>query len=215
MLFSRRSLNSVTNSSESLKRPFRASESKYRFLPAFIKYKSKTETKITNTTVATEEIKKKMSAFIIVSMDTSVARSAKEGIVVSYIHAGGKVGVLLELNCETDFVARNAGFVALANEIALHIAAAAPIYIAREEVPVDVLDNEKQIYAEQIKDKPDKIKDGIIVGKLEKFYELVCLLDQPYVREPEKKIKDLIAEKVGVLGENIQVRRFARFVLGA
>ena len=142
-------------------------------------------------------------------------RTAKEGIVVSYIHAGGKVGVLLELNCETDFVARNAGFVALANEIALHIAAAAPIYIAREEVPVDVLDNEKQIYAEQIKDKPDKIKDGIIVGKLEKFYELVCLLDQPYVREPEKKIKDLIAEKVGVLGENIQVRRFARFVLGA
>ncbi len=142
-------------------------------------------------------------------------RSAKEGIVVSYIHAGGKVGVLLELNCETDFVARNEEFKELGTEIALHIAAASPLFVSREEVPANAIDNEKQIYAEQIKGKPANMQDQIMSGKLEKYYEQVCLIDQPYVREPEKKIKDLIAEKVGKLGENIQVRRFARFVLGA
>ena len=141
-------------------------------------------------------------------------RVAKEGIVVAYIHAGGKVGVLLELNCETDFVGRNAEFKELANEIALHIAAASPLYVSREEVPTNVIDNEKQIYAEQIKGKPENMQEQIIMGKLEKYYEQVCLLDQPYVREQDKKIKDLIAEKVSKLGENIQVRRFVRFVLG-
>lgn len=143
------------------------------------------------------------------------ARVAKEGIVASYIHAGGKVGVLVELNCETDFVARNEEFVALANEIALHIAATGPMYTTREEVPESVIANEKQIYMEQIKDKPENMKDQIATGKLEKYYEQVVLLDQPYVRDPEKKIKDLVAEKVAKLGENIQVRRFVRFVLGA
>lgn len=142
-------------------------------------------------------------------------RVAKEGVVTSYIHAGGKVGVLLELNCETDFVARNEEFKELGNEIALHIAAAAPMYVSREEVPASAIENEKQIYAEQIKDKPANMQEQIMAGKLEKFYEQVCLLDQPYVREPEKKIKDLIAERVSKLGENIQVRRFSRFVLGA
>jgi elongation factor Ts len=142
-------------------------------------------------------------------------RSAKEGVVSSYIHAGGKVGVLIELNCETDFVARNEEFKMLATEIALHIAAAAPQYVTREEVPAETIESEKAIYAEQIKDKPEKMRDQITMGKLEKFYEAMCLLDQPYVREPEKKVKDLIAESVGKLGENIQVRRFVRFVLGA
>ena len=142
-------------------------------------------------------------------------RTAKEGIITSYIHAGGKVGVLLELNCETDFVARNEEFKQLANEISLHIAAASPLYVSKEEVPENAIDNEKQIYTEQIKGKPANMVDQILAGKLEKYYEQVCLLEQPYVREPDKKIKDLIAEKVGKLGENIQVRRFTRFVLGA
>lgn len=142
-------------------------------------------------------------------------RVAKEGLVTSYIHAGGRVGVLLELNCETDFVARNEDFKELANEISLHIAAVSPLYVSRDEIPGNVIDNEKQVYLEQVKDKPEMMKEGIVAGKLEKYYEQVALLDQPYVRLPEKKIKDLIAEKVGKLGENIQVRRFARFVLGA
>jgi elongation factor Ts len=149
------------------------------------------------------------------SLAKKATRSAKEGIITSYIHAGSKVGVLLELNCETDFVARNEDFKALANEIALHIAAASPLYVSREEVPENAIDNEKNIYQEQIKDKPEKMREQIMAGKLEKYFEQVCLVEQPYVREPEKKIKDLIAETVGKLGENIQVRRFSRFVLGA
>lgn len=140
-------------------------------------------------------------------------RVAKEGLITSYIH-GGRVGVLLELNCETDFVSRNEEFKTLANEICLHIAAAAPMYVGREEVPASALENEKEIYLEQVKDKPEKMREQIVAGKLEKYYEQFCLLEQAYVRDPEKKINDLIAEKVGKLGENIQVRRFTRFVLG-
>ncbi len=142
-------------------------------------------------------------------------RAVKEGIVTSYIHAGGKVGVLIELNCETDFVARNEEFKELALEIALHIAASQPICISREQVPAEKIEAEKAIYMEQVKDKPDNIKEQIVNGKLEKFYETVCLLEQPYVRDPDKRVKDLIAEKVGKLGENIQIRRFSKFVLGA
>ncbi|HEV8601500.1 MAG TPA: translation elongation factor Ts [Patescibacteria group bacterium] len=141
-------------------------------------------------------------------------RSAKEGIVVSYIHAGSKVGVLLELNCETDFVARNEEFKNLASEIALHIAAANPSYVSRDEVPEEAQAQEKEIYLEQIKGKPANMKEQIVAGKLEKFYEQVCLLDQPWVRDPDKKIKDLVAEKVGKLGENIQIRRFIRYGIG-
>ncbi len=142
-------------------------------------------------------------------------RATKEGLVHSYIHAGGKVGVLVELNCETDFVARNEEFKNLAQEIALHIAAAAPVFVSRDQVPQAAADTERNIYREQIKDKPANMQDQIIDGKLEKYYEMVCLLDQPYVREPEKKVKDLIAETVSKLGENIQVRRFVRYTLGA
>lgn len=149
------------------------------------------------------------------SLAKKASRVAKEGVVTSYIHAGGKVGVLLELNCETDFVGRNQEFQTLAQEIALHIAAASPLYVSREEVPGNAIDNEKQIYAEQIKGKPANMQEQIIAGKLEKYFEQVCLLDQPYVREPEKKIKDLIAEQVAKLGENIQVRKFARFAVGS
>lgn len=141
-------------------------------------------------------------------------REAKNGIIASYIH-GDKIGVLVEVNCETDFVARNEDFKALVNEIALHIAAASPLYVARDEVPEKTIDNEKNIYREQIKDKSENMHEQILNGKLEKYYEQVCLIEQPYVREPDKKIKDLIAETVAKLGENIQVRRFSRFVLGA
>ncbi|MBX4187136.1 MAG: elongation factor Ts, partial [Candidatus Doudnabacteria bacterium] len=115
------------------------------------------------------------------SLAKKAERTAKEGMVTAYIHAGGKVGVLLEVNCETDFVGRNEAFKQLAQEIALHIAAAAPMYVSREEVPASAIENEKQIYAEQTKGKPANMQDQILAGKLEKFYEQVCLLDQPYV----------------------------------
>lgn len=142
-------------------------------------------------------------------------RATKEGIVSSYIHAGGKVGVLVELNCETDFVARNDEFKELATEIALHIAAADPICVSKDQVPAEKIESEKAIYLEQVKDKPANMQEQIVNGKLEKFYEQFVLLEQSYIRDPDKKIKDLVAEKVGKLGENIQVRRFAKFILGA
>lgn len=142
-------------------------------------------------------------------------RATKEGIVASYIHAGGKVGVLVELNCETDFVGRNEEFKELAMEIALHIAAAGPICVSKDQVPADKVEAERAIYLEQVKDKPANIQEQIVNGKLDKFYEQSVLLEQPYVRDPDKKVKDLIAEKVGKLGENIQIRRFAKFTLGA
>lgn len=141
-------------------------------------------------------------------------RIAKEGLVASYIHAGGKVGVLVELNCETDFVARNEEFKQFASELALHIAASAPICVSREDVPASLIESEKAIYMEQVKDKPENMKEQIVNGKLEKYYEQVCLLEQPYVRDPEKKVRDLLAEKISKIGENIQIRRFSRFVLG-
>jgi elongation factor Ts len=142
------------------------------------------------------------------------SRTAKEGIIGHYMHAGSKVGVLVEVNCETDFVARNEEFKQLALEVAMHVAAAAPLYVSREDVPQNVIENEKAVYAEQVKDKPEKMREQIILGKLEKYFEQVCLLEQSYIREPEKKVGDLIAEKVGKIGENIQVRRFARFLVG-
>jgi elongation factor Ts len=142
-------------------------------------------------------------------------RATKEGIVSSYIHAGGKVGVLVELNCETDFVARNDEFKELATEIALHIAAVDVLCVSKDQVTADKVESERAIYLEQVKDKPANIQEQIVNGKLDKFYEQSVLLEQPYVRDPDKKVKDLIAEKVGKLGENIQVRRFAKFILGA
>lgn len=142
-------------------------------------------------------------------------RATKEGIVASYIHAGGKVGVLIELNCETDFVARNEEFKELATELALHIAAVGPLVVSREQVDPAKVESEKAIYLDQVKDKPANIQEQIVNGKLDKYYEQVVLLEQPYVRDPDKKVKDLIAEKVGKLGENIVIRRFSKFVLGA
>ncbi|WP_297212742.1 MULTISPECIES: translation elongation factor Ts [Thermodesulfovibrio] len=141
-------------------------------------------------------------------------RSATEGIIASYIHMD-KIGVMLELNCETDFVARNEEFKQLAKDIAMHIAAANPQYVSKEDIPQEVIEKEKDIYKAQITgNKPPQVVEKIIEGKLEKFFEEMCLLNQPFIREPEKKIGDLITEKIAKFGENIVVRRFVRFQVG-
>lgn len=143
-------------------------------------------------------------------------RVAKEGIIEAYIHTGDKLGVLVEVNCETDFVARTDEFRKLAKDIALQIAGMNPQYVSKEDVPPEVIEKEKEIYRTQLKNegKPEHVIEKIIEGKLEKFYEEVCLLEQPFVRNPEIKVKDLITEAISKLGENIVVRRFARFVVG-
>ena len=143
------------------------------------------------------------------SLAKKADRVAKEGVIVSYLHSG-KVGVLLELNCETDFVGRNEEFKQLANEIALHIAASAPLYVTREEVPASVVETEKQVYLEQIKDKPDNMKEQILSGKLEKYYEQAVLLEQPYVKDPSITIRGLIDAAVQKFGEKIELVRFER-----
>jgi len=144
------------------------------------------------------------------------SRAANEGLIASYIHAGGKIGVLVEVNCETDFVARNDDFKELAKDIAMQIAAVKPLYVKREDVPEDVLAREKEIYLTQAKNsgKPEKVWDKIVEGKLESFYQEVCLYEQPFIKDPKLKVKDLIAQAVGKIGENIQVKRFVRFQLG-
>ncbi len=143
-------------------------------------------------------------------------RVASEGAVASYIHMGGKIGVLVEVNCETDFVARTEGFQSLVKDLAMQIAAAAPQYVRREEVPADVVQKELEIGRAQAKEqkKPDAIVEKIATGKMEKFYQEVCLLEQPFVKDDKKTVKDMVAEAVAKIGENIQVRRFARYVLG-
>jgi elongation factor Ts len=141
-------------------------------------------------------------------------RVANEGIIDSYIHAGGRIGVLVEVNCETDFVARTDDFKNLVKEIALHIAASNPLYISPEDVPAEVIEKEKEIYKEQFADKPAEVIEKMLEGKINKYLEEVCLLNQPYVKDPDKTIGELLAEATGKMGENIQVRRFARFMLG-
>jgi elongation factor Ts len=140
-------------------------------------------------------------------------RVAKEGVIESYIH-GGRIGVLVELNCETDFVARTDDFKSLAKELALHIAAANPLYVSAADVPPEVIEKEKEIYKEQTTGKPDDIVEKMITGRLQKFYEEVCLLEQPFVKDSAVKVQDVITQSVAKMGENVQVRRFARFVLG-
>jgi len=143
-------------------------------------------------------------------------RVTAEGLVYAYIHAGGKLGVLVEVNCETDFVARNEDFVALVHDIAMHIAAMAPQYVSRSEVPAEVIEAEKAIYVAQAKEtgKPDHVIEKIVEGKIDKFLKGICLLEQPFVKDPDKTIEKLIVENVARIGENITVRRFARFKVG-
>ena len=141
-------------------------------------------------------------------------RAAREGVVTSYIHPGNKIGVLLEINCETDFVGRTEDFQTLANSIAMHIAAANPLYVKIEDVPADVVEKEKEIYKETAKGKPEDVIEKMVTGKLAKYYEEACLLEQPYVKNPDVKIKDLLSDSVAKMGENVQIKRFSRFVLG-
>ena len=141
-------------------------------------------------------------------------RSAKEGIIYSYIHTGGKVGVLIEVNCETDFVGRNDDFKAIVHDFALHIAAANPSYVSRDEVPEAALNTEREIAAAQVAGKPPAAVQKIVEGKLEKYYATVCLLDQPFVKNPDKTIKEVLTEAIAKTGENIVVRRFVRYQLG-
>lgn len=145
-----------------------------------------------------------------------MSREASEGIVGSYIHMNNKLGVLVEVNCESDFVARTEDFQQLVKDIAMHIAAANPKYLSLEDVPEDILEQEKEIIREQFKDsnKPPEIIDKIITGKLGKFYSEVCLLDQPFIKDDKVSITKHIASYIAKLGENIKVQRFARFALG-
>lgn len=150
----------------------------------------------------------------VASAAKKAGRDASEGLVTSYIHLGGKVGVLLELNCESDFVAKTEDFQALARDICMHIAAASPLVVRREEVPADVIEKEREIAAGQVQGKPANIVEKIVEGKLEKVYAQLCLLEQPFVKNPEQTVNDLVTSKVSTIGENIVVRRFARFQIG-
>ena len=149
------------------------------------------------------------------SAEKKAGRVTSEGIIGSYIHMG-KIGTMVEINCETDFVARTEDFKELVKDISMHIAAANPSYISRDEVPQDVIEIEKEIYRVQIKDKPQHVIEKIVEGKLDKFYTDTCLLDQIFIKDTEqkKKIKDLISDNIARLGENIVIRRFVRFQLG-
>lgn len=148
--------------------------------------------------------------------ESKVGRETKEGTILSYIHAGGKVGVLVELACETDFVAKNAQFQDLAKDVAMQIAAMKPKYVSREAIPADLLDKEKALFKEEAAKtgKPANVLDRIVDGKLEKWYEENCLIDQVFIKDDKVKIKDLIKAVVAKVGENITVRRFARFQVG-
>jgi elongation factor Ts len=141
-------------------------------------------------------------------------REAKEGVIGSYIHVGDKVGVLVEINCETDFVARNESFRAFVKDVTLQVAAAAPLYVKRDEVPESVLATEKDVAGAQIQGKPAAVVEKIIAGKVDKYYSTVCLLEQAFVKDNTKTINDLLAAKISELGENIVIRRFTRFQVG-
>jgi elongation factor Ts len=141
-------------------------------------------------------------------------RSTSEGLIGHYIHMGGKIGVLVEVNCESDFVARTDKFQELTKEIAMHIAAASPTYVRREDVPADVVAREKEIYREQVKDKPAQVMDKIVDGKLNSYYQQFCLLEQASVRDPNVTIQQLIQDAIRILGENITITRFTRFKVG-
>jgi len=143
-------------------------------------------------------------------------REAKEGIVYSYIHHGGRLGVLVEVNCETDFVARTDDFQDLAHNVAMQIAATNPVAVSPADVPSELIEKEKEIFIAQAKEsgKPDNIIDKIVAGRVQKFYQEVCLVEQPYIKDPEKHVGDLITEAVNTLGENITIGRYIRYAIG-
>jgi elongation factor Ts len=150
----------------------------------------------------------------IASASKKASRVAKEGVVASYIHLHGKVGVLVEINCETDFVAKNESFRDFVKDVTLHIAAAHPLYVSRDQVPVESIEREREIYRDQVKGKPENVTEKIVNGKLDKFFASVCLLDQAFVKNPDQTVKELVAAKIAELGENIVIRRFTRYAVG-
>jgi elongation factor Ts len=161
--------------------------------------------------VAAEDLLRKKG---IASAGKKASREAKEGIVASYIHLQGKVGVLVEINCETDFVAKNEIFRDFVKDVTLHIAAAHPLYVSREQVPSDLLTRERDVAAGQVVGKPANIIEKIVDGKIEKFYSTICLLEQAFIKNPEMSIQDLVKSKIAELGENIIIRRFTRYSVG-
>jgi len=141
-------------------------------------------------------------------------RATKDGAVDSYIHAGGKIGVLVEVGVETDFVSRSDPFKEFTHDLAMHVAAASPLWVTRDEVSAELIEREKAIYAEQVQGKPENVLEKIVTGKLEKFFAANCLMEQAFIKDPERTIEQLRTDLVGVIGENVEVRRFARFQLG-
>ncbi|MDH5564334.1 MAG: elongation factor Ts, partial [Nitrospirota bacterium] len=143
-------------------------------------------------------------------------RETKEGLISSYIHAGSKIGVLLEVNCETDFVARNEEFQAFVKEIALQIAASQPAFVKRDDIPADLVERERNIYLAQVKEsgKPEAAWEKIVAGKLEKYYQEQCLLEQGFIKDPKVTIQEMVSQKIAKLGENISISRFTRYQLG-
>lgn len=143
-------------------------------------------------------------------------RATSEGVIEAYIHAGGKLGVMVELNCETDFVAKTDAFREFARDVAMHVAAANPVSLSRDDVPADIVERERQIYVQQALDsgKPANIVEKIVVGKIDRYLSEICLLEQQFVKNPEKTIQDMLTELIGKMGENVSIRRFARFQVG-
>ena len=142
------------------------------------------------------------------------SRATKEGVIGSYIHSNNKIGVLVEISCETDFVAKNEEFKELVKDICLQVASAAPLYLTRDEVPEEMIEREKAIYIEQVKGKPENIIDKIIEGKLDKFYKEICLTEQIFVKDDKKRISDVLNDAIAKLGENMIIKRFVRFQVG-
>lgn len=143
-------------------------------------------------------------------------RVASEGVVESYIHGGGRIGVLVEVNCETDFVAKTDDFKAFVKDIAMHIAAANPQYLSKEEVPENVVNHEREVFRAQALNecKPEKIIEKMVEGRIEKYYKEICLLEQPFVKDPDKTVSGMVTERIAKIGENISIRRFVRYQLG-
>jgi len=159
---------------------------------------------------AIDELRKKGLA----AAQKKSSRTTREGAIDSYVHAGGKIGVLVEVGVETDFVARSEPFREFTHDLAMQVAASNPLWVRREEVPADVIEREKSIYREQAKGKPDNVVEKMLEGKLAKFFKEVCLMEQPFVKDPDRSIEQLRTDLIGVIGENVDVRRFVRFQLG-
>lgn len=150
----------------------------------------------------------------IASAAKKAGRSASEGTIQSYIHMGGRVGVMVELNCETDFVAKNEEFKQIAKDICMHIAAASPLYVRREEVPAELVEKEKEIAVAQAEGKPPAAVEGIVKGKLDKWYKTICLMEQEYIKDTSQTIQDIITQAIAKMGENMMVSRFERYQIG-